>query len=90
MAKRRTKKQKIKAQARRHVEINEQGYSFSEVEIPDKKVVAQKPTQTTAIEKDHSYVFAETKKTLVILTSLIVAQLILAALIKTNVINLPF
>lgn len=91
MAKHRTKKQKMKAAEKRGISIGEHGYSFSETTTP---TVRTKPSishiQTQSSEKDHSYVLTEVRQTVLIVTGIIVAQLVLAALIRTNVLNIPF
>lgn len=91
MAKKRTKKQKMKAAERRSISIGEHGYSFS---APTVSTTKGKPTAVqTPIrhsEKDHSYVFSETRQTVLVVTGIIVGQLVLAALIRTNILNLPF
>lgn len=91
MAKKRTKKQKMKAAERRSISISEHGYSFNAPTVSTTKVktiAAQTPARHS--EKDHSYVFSETRQTILVVTGIIVGQLVLAALIRTNIINLPF
>lgn len=90
--KRKTKKQKIKAQARREVIINEGNYSIATESLPKtkKEPVKHIPQTTVVSKKDYSFVIADTKRTLLVATSLIVIQIILAALIQNDIINLPF
>ncbi len=92
MSKKRTKKQKMKAAEKRSISIGEHGYSFSESTVSTttkvKPTIVQTPVRTS--ERDHSYVFSETRQTVLVVTGIIVGQIVLAALIRTNVINLPF
>ena len=91
MSKKRTKKQKMKAEARREVTIHEHGYSYANVQNSEP---TSKPTLLSIAsaknEKDHSYVFQETKQTALVTTGIIVGQIILAVLIRTNIVHLPF
>lgn len=92
MSKKRTKKQKMKAAERRSISIGEHGYSFSASSVSTKTTSKPTAIQTPVrhSEKDHSYVFAETRQTVLVVTGIIVGQLVLAALFRTQVLNLPF
>lgn len=91
MAKKRTKKQKIKAAAHRNISIGEHGYSFQELSTSNVLSISAVPqVQSRTGEKDHAYVFGEVRQTLLVVTSIIIGQLVLSVLIRTHIIHLPF